>query len=37
MINIKKLQEYFVSIQNENQGIISNMFLANNESIFLVT
>lgn len=37
MINIKKLQEYFVSIQNENQGIISNTFLANNESIFLVT
>ena len=37
MINIKKLQEYFVSIQNENQGIISTMFLANNESIFLVT
>ena len=30
MINIKLLQEYLITLQNKNPGVVNNIFLANN-------
>jgi hypothetical protein len=32
MINIKLLQEYLMTLQGQNPGVVNNIFLANNES-----